>query len=260
MASPQRSAADLPAAPGLSDRGGFAGPVDRTALGAVRGAGALAFSETQRVFWLAGEPCPLGLVRALDARGLVTWRFLEHRDWMRRLDEAACDAAYEEVLEQIAGSKTGAAALDEQIRRHVRKDDSYLHGRIVDADAQAEERAAAQQAGEAPADPQASPQGTDGGDPAPAPSAEAIAAAAALAAESGPGLSAPKAEHMTREDIRRHKRKQRAQRRAGEKAAREKRRQQDLANNEPKKPRSFRLILPKPKKGDRPADNGPIER
>lgn len=130
---PARADGLLPAAPP-----GGPTPADLAALGAVAGLGPLGFSEAAHVFWLAGRPCSLAEVRRLDACGLVSWRFLEHRDWMRRLDAPACDAAYEEACARAAAARGPAAALDEQIRRHVRKDDSYLHGRIVETDAPAD--------------------------------------------------------------------------------------------------------------------------
>lgn len=104
-----------------------------TLLGTVGGGQALAFDESAQVFLLGGRLCSLDEVRACDARAEVRWRFLEHRDWMRRLNAKACAAALERELERL-GRVGGASGLDEQIRQHVRKNDSYLHGRIVDTD------------------------------------------------------------------------------------------------------------------------------
>lgn len=125
-------------------------------LGTVRGGRALAFDESQQVFLLGGRLCSLEEVRSLDAQAKVRWRFLEQRDWMRRLDDAASAAAFERACERL-GQVGGVAGLDEQIRQHVKKNDSYLHGHIVDtneeeavAEAMAKEARAAQQAEEKP--------------------------------------------------------------------------------------------------------------
>jgi hypothetical protein len=107
----------------------------RAPLGVAEGRGDLAFDGRVQAFYLDGRPVPLELVRGLDDRGLVRWRFMEHRDWMRRLDPAPARAAYERELERAGDALTGRDRLEEQIRRHVRKDDSYLHGRIVETDA-----------------------------------------------------------------------------------------------------------------------------
>lgn len=100
-------------------------------LGTVSDGRSLFYDESACVFQLDNHLCELADVRALDACGAVRWRFLEHRDWMRRLDDQACTSAFERELERL-GQVGGAAGLDEQIRQHVRKDDSYLHGYLVD--------------------------------------------------------------------------------------------------------------------------------
>jgi hypothetical protein len=128
----------------------------RAPLGVAEGRGDHAFDGRAQVFYLDGRPVPLELVRGLDERGLVRWRFMEHRDWMRRLDPAPARAAYERELERAGDALTGRDRLEEQIRRHVRKDDSYLHGRIVETDAPAPQSDAA---GEEPPDPAAAPPG-----------------------------------------------------------------------------------------------------
>lgn len=104
----------------------------RTVLGTVDGGGELAWRAGAGVFELDGAPVRLARVRALDARGLVRWRFLEQRDWMRRLPPGPCDAAFEREVERFEEGLTPAERLDAQIRRHVRKDNSYLHGHIVE--------------------------------------------------------------------------------------------------------------------------------
>lgn len=91
----------------------------------------LSFDRAHRVFELDGSLCGLEDVRALDGRALLSWRYLEQRDWMRRIDGAAYAAAFEQRASEL-GASGDASELDEKIRQHVRKNDSYLHGRIVD--------------------------------------------------------------------------------------------------------------------------------
>ncbi len=168
--------------PGGAQRASGAGrrpPVGgaRTVLGTVDGSGELAWRAGADVFELDGAPVRLARVRALDAQGLVRWRFLEQRDWMRRLPPGPCDAAFERAIERLEEGLTPAERLDAQIRRHVRKDDSYLHGRIVEEPA----------GDSADDDPSPDPGGDSDGDGRDAQVAVAAASAGAPAATATDG-------------------------------------------------------------------------
>lgn len=111
--------------------------------------GAPFFYDEERVeFASSSGPLTLADVRALDAAGCIRWRFLEQRDWMRRLDAQAFEAAAAAAREARGLFAEGMSEKDREIAEHVRKDNSYIHGRIVDADAQAEQRQRAQRDGE----------------------------------------------------------------------------------------------------------------
>ncbi len=110
-------------------------------LGVLDDGRALSFCEPFYEFTLDGEPISLEEVRCLDRAGHVYWRHLEQRDWIRSLDETVFDEAYERMLE-ARGPRAGESVLDAQIRQHVRKDNSYLHGHIVDTNAEQENAAA----------------------------------------------------------------------------------------------------------------------
>lgn len=126
-----------PPSPGSA---GGAGPAPSAGLlGWVATFGELAYDERGRLFLLDGVPCPLDRVRALDRGGLVRWRFLEQRDWMRRLPAAPFEEAYQQALERRLAGLPVAERLDEELRAHARKDASYLHGRIVEDGVRAQE-------------------------------------------------------------------------------------------------------------------------
>ncbi len=128
---------------GLAFRGGGSSrPVlPAVCLGDVGGFGELAYVEGDRLFLLGGAPCPLDRVRALDRAGLVRWRFLEQRDWMRSLPAKPFAEAYERALERRLEGLAPWERLDEELRAHASKDASYLHGRMVeDGEAAPEER------------------------------------------------------------------------------------------------------------------------
>lgn len=156
----------------------------RFEIGTIADGRALTYCEAYFEFAADGEPVSLSEVRELDRAGCVRWRFLEQRDWMRRLDDAAFQEAYERALE----GRTvyyGDSALDEQIRRHVKRDNSYLHGHIVDTDQEEAMAEAARQAAAAQAETDA--QAEEGGAPSPPPDKRARADdAETLAGRRGP--------------------------------------------------------------------------
>ncbi len=85
-------------------------------------------------FTLDGHDIPLCDVRQLDNCGLIHWRFMEQRDWMRKLDETTVDELHTAALEiSLEGAHT-RAELEAYIANHVRKDNSYIHGHIVDTE------------------------------------------------------------------------------------------------------------------------------
>ncbi len=76
----------------------------------------------------------LAELRRLDDRGLIRWRFLEQRDWMRRLDEPQINALHEELLDINPDNIHNRAEAEAYIANHVRKDNSYLHGHIIETE------------------------------------------------------------------------------------------------------------------------------
>ena len=118
-------------------------------LGSLPDGRSLAYCEDYVEFSIDGEPALLSTVRELDRCGRVRWRFLEQRDWLRRLDDESFEAKYLDALAR-RGDLEGASTLEAQIREHVRKDNSYLFGQIVDTNAEEAAREA-QEAAEAEA-------------------------------------------------------------------------------------------------------------
>ena len=107
-------------------------PRDGVELGYVEGAGTLAYYEEDLLFVLAGHLCPLFEVRALDSAGRIRWRFLEQRDWMRRLPEGPFEESFARAETRAREALPAAERLDAELRAHAEKDTSYLHGRIVE--------------------------------------------------------------------------------------------------------------------------------
>ena len=104
-------------------------------LGRVDGLRELGYCEAERLFVLDGRPCALADVRAWDRQGRVAWRFLEQRDWMRRLPRGPFEEALAAAREHAYEALPSAERLDKELRAHARKDASYLHGRIVEEEA-----------------------------------------------------------------------------------------------------------------------------
>ncbi len=144
---------------------------------------------------------PLSELRKLDACGMIRWRFMEQRDWMRRLDAPLVAKMHEEAIAELLRNAPGVSAADRTIAEHVRKDNSYLHGHIVDTNA--EEAAAAAAAATAAATVPTS----DAQDGAPAdgstgtvPAAAAAGAAVAGAAVGEVSARKPAGESTARAD------------------------------------------------------------
>ncbi len=99
----------------------------------------LIYNREQYAFTLGGRDVPLAEVRMLDASGLIKWSYMEQRDWMRHLDEpkiAELHSAY--LASHLDGNSKSAA--DAYIADHVRKDNSYLHGHIVEEPPESEKK------------------------------------------------------------------------------------------------------------------------
>ncbi len=88
----------------------------------------LRYNEQRIVFYADKQAVSLEEVRAADAHASIRWSLLEQRDWMLRLD--ADDFAWAHGIMCDQGD-TGDD-LDVRIDEHVKRDNSYLHGRIID--------------------------------------------------------------------------------------------------------------------------------
>lgn len=88
----------------------------------------LNYSEAAYTFFLDSEPIDLHKVRCMDRKGVIHWHFHEQRDWMWKLDRATLEAAQARALNLDPSS----LSLDDQIKLHAAKNDSYIHGHIVD--------------------------------------------------------------------------------------------------------------------------------
>lgn len=111
-------------------------PKDAVLLGYAGDGGALSYSSSRYQFFVEGAPIELGEVRQLDREGKVRWRFLEHRDWLRRIDGDTLDRCRSEAARRFGELDADMSPQDRAIADHVRRDDSYIHGYIVDTDAE----------------------------------------------------------------------------------------------------------------------------
>ncbi|MCD8316411.1 MAG: hypothetical protein LUB61_03270, partial [Eggerthellaceae bacterium] len=111
---------------------------ERVTLGTGPSGKKLSFMKTGYSFLMGERDISLTDVKKLDSQGKIHWRYMEQRDWMRRLDEETVNKHHSEYLTALALNAPGASAMDAAIAEHVRKDDSYLHGKIVDTNKEEE--------------------------------------------------------------------------------------------------------------------------
>ena len=95
---------------------------------------ALSYDEALYEFRLDGDPVGLRHVLHLDDRGLVRWRAMELRDWMRRIDPAALQECHRRAEDEawLTGGKE--LTPEQQVLADAARDDGVLAGRLVDAD------------------------------------------------------------------------------------------------------------------------------
>lgn len=91
----------------------------------------LTYCERFFEFQLDGDFAELSEVRALDRQGLIHWRHMEQRDWFNRIDPVALEYSYEKAHAAL-DSESSHLSPENWIRHHVRRDNSYLHGRIIE--------------------------------------------------------------------------------------------------------------------------------
>jgi hypothetical protein len=100
-------------------------------LGTCLDGGTLHYDDEWYAFTLKGATLALAQVKALDCAAKIHWEFLEQRDWLWRIDALAFKRAHERAMETLEDANS-ARDLNAWITRHVKRDNSYLHGRIVE--------------------------------------------------------------------------------------------------------------------------------
>ncbi len=94
----------------------------------------LVYDSVTYGFSLGRKDVALVEVRKLDDCGLIQWRFMEQRDWMRRLDVETVEKLHTAMLSIRLEDAHTKEEIDAYIADHVRKDNSYIHGHIVETE------------------------------------------------------------------------------------------------------------------------------
>lgn len=99
-------------------------------LGVLPDGKCLNYQECVYAFYLNSEPITLHQVRCMDRKGLIRWNYHEQRDWMWKLDRDALECAAARAVDMDPSK----LSLDDQLKLHSKKNDSYLYGKIIDSD------------------------------------------------------------------------------------------------------------------------------
>ena len=103
-------------------------------LGAHCDGRSLEYDELRYEFRLGHAVVPYREVVELDDGGLIRWRAMEQRDWLRRLNAADLEDCHARAMRETGDGRGRNLSPEQQVLADAANDDGVLAGRIVDAD------------------------------------------------------------------------------------------------------------------------------